>query len=133
VEGRLHGRHGQLAADHGARVQRDQEFGQGALFAGGSEGHEDHGVAPLSEAPAWSDIELLNAEKEAVGLFWTGHPIDSHAADLLEFGARTIADLQGSERIGAAEDEAAPPPMPAARGGETLHAGRPSDQEFGGV
>ena len=111
------------AVDHGARVQRDQEFGQGALFGGGSAEHADHGVAPLSEAPAWSDIELLNAEKEAVGLFWTGHPIDSHAADLREFGARTIADLQGAERTGAAEDEAAPPPMPAARGGEDVTVG----------
>jgi DNA polymerase III subunit alpha len=93
------------AVDHGTRVQRDQEFGQGALFGGGGpDDHEAHGAAALPDAQAWSDIELLNAEKEAVGLYWTGHPIDSHAADLREYGARTIEDLQNDER-GSTSDE----------------------------
>ena len=47
---------------------------------------------PLPDAVPWTETELLTAEKEALGLFWTGHPIDAHAADLKEFGARTIAD-----------------------------------------
>jgi DNA polymerase-3 subunit alpha len=97
------------AVDHGARVQRDQEFGQGALFGGSESGvHGDPAVAPLPDAHAWSDIELLNAEKEAVGLYWTGHPIDSHAADLREIGARTIADLQGVDRANTRDDDTAP-------------------------
>ena len=50
-------------------------------------------VPPLPDAPAWSEIEQLNFEHEALGVFWSGHPIDSHAADLREYGARTIAEL----------------------------------------
>jgi DNA polymerase-3 subunit alpha len=110
------------AVDHGARVQRDQEFGQGALFGGGADDHETHGIAALPEAPAWSDIELLNAEKDAVGLYWTGHPIDAHAADLREFGARTIADLQG-EREEGASDETASSPATSTRAGEDVMVG----------
>jgi DNA polymerase-3 subunit alpha len=107
------------AVDHGVRVQRDQEFGQGALFGGAAEEHETHDVMPLPDTPAWSDIELLNAEKEAVGLYWTGHPIDAHAADLSEFGARTVAELQGGAR---AEDEPQPATT-AARAGEDVTVG----------
>ncbi len=117
------------AVDHGARVQRDEEFGQGALFGGGGpESHEEPGAAALPDAPAWSDIELLNAEKEALGLFWTGHPIDAHAADLREFGARTIADLQNDERRLASDDlqamsEVQVPAPRSARGGEDVTVG----------
>ena len=52
---------------------------------------------PLPNAPGWTETEQLSAEKEALGLFWSGHPIDSHAADLREFGARTIAELLSGE------------------------------------
>ncbi len=117
------------AVDHGARVQRDEEFGQGALFGGGGpESHEEPGAAALPDAPAWSDIELLNAEKEAIGLFWTGHPIDAHAADLREFGARTIADLQNDERRPASDElqamsEVQMPAPRSARGGDDVTVG----------
>jgi DNA polymerase III subunit alpha len=56
-------------------------------------------VPPLPDAPAWSEIEQLNFEHEALGVFWSGHPIDSHAADLREFGARTIAELAPGEGV----------------------------------
>jgi DNA polymerase-3 subunit alpha len=38
-------------------------------------------------------MELLGFEKEALGLYLSGHPIDRHAADLRAFGARTVGDL----------------------------------------
>ena len=43
--------------------------------------------------PPWSEIELLNFEKDTLGLFFTGHPMDRWAGDLREYGAKTIADL----------------------------------------
>ena len=84
------------AVEHGARVQRDRDLGQADLFGVTAE-DESVGAAavPLPDATPWTETELLTAEKEALGLFWTGHPIDAHAADLEEFGARTIADLHG--------------------------------------
>ena len=80
------------ACEHGARKQRDNDLGQHDLFGG-----DDHaGGAPghaLPEVPSWTEIEQLNYEKEALGLYWSGHPIDRYAEDLREYGAKTTADL----------------------------------------
>jgi DNA polymerase-3 subunit alpha len=89
------------AVEHGNRVQRDKDQGQADLFGGGDENGPTlaSAVPPLPDAPAWSEIEQLNFEHEALGVFWSGHPIDSHAADLREFGARTIAELAPGEGV----------------------------------
>ena len=105
------------AVEHGARVQRDRDLGQADLFGGGEGGTATQTVFVLPDAPAWTEAELLNAEKEALGLFWTGHPIDAHAADLREFGARTVADIQNAEDAPADAAEEPAPPRPWTRGG----------------
>jgi DNA polymerase III subunit alpha len=55
-------------------------------------------VAPqadlLSDAiDEWDDDQRLAGEKETLGLFLTGHPIDFYADDLAALGGRRIADL----------------------------------------
>ncbi len=115
------------AVEHAARVQRDRDLGQADLF-GEAAGHPSAAAAPmpLPDAAAWSEMALLNAEKEALGLFWTGHPIDAHAADLAEVGARTIAELLGNEEAAEGGEEAgtdAPAPRPAPRSGEDVSVG----------
>jgi len=80
------------ACDHGARTQRDKDLGQSDLF-GGSDEHGAPGHTQLPDVPSWTEIEQLNYEKEALGLYWTGHPIDRYADDLREYGAKSTADL----------------------------------------
>jgi DNA polymerase-3 subunit alpha len=82
------------ACDHGNRVQRNKDLGQVDLFGGGDD-NSGHSIpaAPLPEVAPWSEIEQLNYEKEALGLYWTGHPIDRYAEDLRTYGAKTTADL----------------------------------------
>ena len=113
------------AVEHGARVQRDRDLGQADLFGGG--GDATMSVAPLvptlPEATPWSDMDVLNAEKEALGLFWTGHPVDGHAADLREIGARTIAELDGSEPVAATGEAPEVRTRPAPRSGEDISVG----------
>jgi DNA polymerase-3 subunit alpha len=114
------------AVEHGARVQRDRDLGQADLFGGGDAeaGLAGPVVVPLPEAAPWTETELLNGEKEALGLFWTGHPVDAHAADLREFGARTIADLLAADEPAAETDEEdAAPARPPARSGEEVSVG----------
>ncbi|MGH9347871.1 MAG: DNA polymerase III subunit alpha, partial [Vicinamibacterales bacterium] len=77
------------ACDHGSRTQRDKELGQTDLFGGGGEG--GGGAAPLPDVAAWTEIELLTCEKETLGLYFTGHPMDRWAGDLREYGAKSIA------------------------------------------
>ena len=43
----------------------------------------------------WTEAQRLAGEKEALGLYWSGHPIDQYAAELRKLGTRTIAELAG--------------------------------------
>ena len=84
------------ACEHGARHQRDRDKGQAQLFGACTDeaaAGEGSALVPLPTAPAWSDAEQLAFEKETLGLYWSGHPTDRHAAELREFGARTTAEL----------------------------------------
>jgi DNA polymerase III subunit alpha len=80
------------AIEHGNRTQRDRDQGQADLF-GGSENEGGLAIIRLPDALAWTEMELLQQEKEALGLYLSGHPIDRFADDLRAFGARTVADL----------------------------------------
>jgi len=93
------------ACEAGARLQADREQGQGGLFG------EDHSDAAaqgagngltLPNAAPWSESEQLSFEKETLGLYWSGHPVDRYAGALQEFGAKSVADLA----------EAQPAPQP---------------------
>jgi DNA polymerase-3 subunit alpha len=84
------------AIEQGNRVQRDRDRGQADLFGGG----EDDGaltVIRLPDAAPWTEMEMLGYEKEALGLYLSGHPVDRYAEDLRLFGARTVFDLTGGE------------------------------------
>ncbi len=66
--------------------------GQGDLFAAAGGG----GVAPLPRPPAarpWSQRERLEHEKEVLGLYLSGHPLDEVRDDLLVFGARRLSSV----------------------------------------
>ncbi len=62
-------------------------FGQQSFFsAGGTEG-----VQP------WSEDELLGSEKEALGFYITGHPINRYAEHLRLLGVQKTSALEGLE------------------------------------
>ena len=46
-------------------------------------------AAPLPEAAPWTETEQLGFEKETLGLYWSGHPVDRYADALKLFGAKT--------------------------------------------
>jgi len=89
------------ACEHGARLQRDRNEGQAQLFGAFGDGESDHaagpgqtlGPAPLPYAKPWTESEQLGFEKETLGLYWSGHPVDRYVAALKELGAASIADL----------------------------------------
>jgi DNA polymerase-3 subunit alpha len=81
--------------EHGNRTQRDRELGQSDLFGGG----EDNtlSIIRLPDSAPWTEMELLSHEKDALGLYLSGHPIDRHADALRAFGAKTVGDLTMTE------------------------------------
>jgi DNA polymerase III subunit alpha len=76
------------ALEHGARVQRDREQGQANLFGEATSSPAVTADGQLTDGPAWSEMEWLANEKEALGLYLSGHPVDRHLNDLRAFGAR---------------------------------------------
>jgi len=52
---------------------------------------------PLETLPDWSDAERLAGEKDTLGLYLTGHPIDEHLPDLADITSGRIADVVGIE------------------------------------
>jgi DNA polymerase-3 subunit alpha len=80
------------AIEHGGRVQRDRDQGQADLFGGGDEAG-GLTLIRLPDASPWSEMALLAQEKEALGLYLSGHPLDRYADVLRTFGARTVGDL----------------------------------------
>jgi DNA polymerase-3 subunit alpha len=82
------------AIEHGSRLQRDHQQGQSQLFgAVFGEAADDASGVPLAVAPALSEQQQLTYEKEALGLYMSGHPISRHLSDLKAIGARHSSEL----------------------------------------
>ena len=81
------------ACEHGVRTQRDKDLGQTQLFGGDEPGASSSGSISLPAAAGWTEIEQLQHEKDALGLYWSGHPVDRYADALREYGAKSTADL----------------------------------------
>ena len=84
------------AALQGAeQAARDAALGVSDMFGGAA--------APAPSGPAvaarpWTRRERLNAEKEALGLYLTGHPIEDYAEEIRRFKARRIAALANGQK-----------------------------------
>ena len=80
------------AALRGAeQAARDAELGVHDMFGGVASQTGRRGGA---EVPPWSRRDRLVGEKETLGLYLTGHPIDDYIGELREFSPRRIADLE---------------------------------------
>src|SRR5581483_4240614 len=71
-----------------ARARRTKALGQNDLF-GGAELPAPDPVAELPKAAAWSAMEMLTAEKKALGFYITGHPLDAHLETISHLAAIT--------------------------------------------
>jgi DNA polymerase III subunit alpha len=92
---RLHGAI-DLALGRSSRAQRSKEQGQNDLFAGMATQQEDTADA-LPEAEPWTHAALLAAEKNAIGFYITGNPLDNFMDVLSELHALKTLDLTGLE------------------------------------
>jgi DNA polymerase-3 subunit alpha len=102
-----------LACEYGTRHQRDRNEGQAQLFGSfetdaGSSNDEAGSSLTLPPAPAWSEAEQLAFEKETLGLYWSGHPVDRYMGLLRAFGARSTAELGELQVSSARSDEWGP-------------------------
>ena len=96
------------ACEYGTRLQRDRNDGQAQLFGAFDEDDRAAGTVSsvdglkslrLPEATPWTEAEQLGYEKETLGLYWSGHPVDRYAGALKDFGAKTIPDLADCQPV----------------------------------
>jgi DNA polymerase-3 subunit alpha len=83
------------ALELGSRRQSDRDLGQSHLFGGASE--EPLSGMALPAAVPWTDEELLKGEKEALGLYLSGHPLARYKPGLDAAGARSTGSLTDGE------------------------------------
>jgi DNA polymerase III subunit alpha len=84
------------ALEHGGRRQRNREDGRVSFFDLPEEGEAQVAI-PLPHVPAWTEAQQLAGEKEALGFYMSGHPLERFARDLALFGAKRVAELTASE------------------------------------
>ena len=82
----------EAALDYGQQLARDRDLGQTSLFGG-------HGgdVLPPPELPRAADFApaaKLSYEREAIGVYLSGHPLADRAADLARRTTSSVAALR---------------------------------------
>jgi DNA polymerase-3 subunit alpha len=85
------------AMETGARAQRDLLSGQVGLFMMDASAG-DHPEPPLPTVPDWDDAQKLASEKEMLGFYVTGHPLDAWMSKVRELATHTSENLEGLER-----------------------------------
>jgi DNA polymerase-3 subunit alpha len=82
------------AMEAGQRRQRDREEGQTSLFdAPGSATPASPPESPQSHLPEWPTEQLLGYEKEVLGFYLSGHPLERYRARARELGTASVADV----------------------------------------
>jgi DNA polymerase-3 subunit alpha len=82
------------AVSLGQKIQEERESSQVSLF-GTDEivKNTGNGIGMLPDVPEWDDKLKLGFEKEALGFFITGHPLDRYAQDMKRFTSVDTAGL----------------------------------------
>jgi DNA polymerase-3 subunit alpha len=97
-------------------LNQEREAGQGSLFGDVGKDEEDgkvHGgdslpdlpaLPLLPDIPAWTEAERLAKEKEVLGFFISGHPLERYREEVELFGSRTTATLSewGEQQVSVA-------------------------------
>jgi DNA polymerase-3 subunit alpha len=81
------------AIERALKTQRDAESGQHGLFGVFQQEETHANNDKLPETPDWDEHARLAAEKEILGFFITGHPLEKYTEKLQELQALTTAEI----------------------------------------
>jgi DNA polymerase-3 subunit alpha len=81
------------AMDHAQKTQRDAESGQHGLFGVFQQENAHSEEDRLPDTPDWDEHVRLASEKEILGFFITGHPLDKYRDKLEDLRALSTAEL----------------------------------------
>ncbi len=84
------------ALESGMRAQRDQAMGQHGLFAAFVEEHKTE--YPLAKLPDWTMEQKLAGEKEMLGIYVSGHPLDRFKDKVMDLATHYTDKLEDLEK-----------------------------------
>ncbi len=84
------------AIETGLRVCRDRARGQHGLFGGLTE--EESTEYPLAKLPDWTMEQKLAGEKEVLGIYVSGHPLDRWADKIIDLATHYTDKLEDLEK-----------------------------------
>ncbi|MCA1785868.1 MAG: DNA polymerase III subunit alpha, partial [Desulfobacteraceae bacterium] len=83
------------ALDHGNRIQKEKADSQLDLFADSGMGAViPPSIPKMPDMAEWEDHFLLEMEKESLGFYISGHPLDKHSKIMAEFADVNTITLQ---------------------------------------
>jgi DNA polymerase-3 subunit alpha len=86
------------AIEQAQKAQRDAESGQHGLFGVFADETAQQASDALPNTPDWDEHTRLAAEKEILGFFITGHPMEKYKEKLADLGALTTEDIAGMKK-----------------------------------
>ena len=82
------------AIQEAALAQEEAASGQGSLFGDpGETGRKSHGPAPLPNLAPMGESERLQREKETLGFYISGHPLEPFRAECELFATHSVSEL----------------------------------------
>jgi DNA polymerase-3 subunit alpha len=88
----------EAAYAYGQRVQADRQAGQNSLFGGPESATPMEPALPV--VTPWNRSTLLREERELMGFYLSGHPLQDYEAELRPFVSRNIADVTQADTEG---------------------------------
>jgi DNA polymerase-3 subunit alpha len=92
------------AMERAQKTQRDAEMGQHGLFGVFQEEESNGAGEKLPNVPEWDEHQRLANEKEVLGFFITGHPLEKYKDKLEDFRALSVETISAMTK-GTDRDE----------------------------
>jgi DNA polymerase-3 subunit alpha len=92
------------AMERAQKTQRDAEMGQHGLFGVFADEQMNGNAEKLPSVPEWEEHQRLASEKEVLGFFITGHPLEKYRDKLEDFRGLT-AEAISQMTSGTGRDE----------------------------
>ncbi len=86
------------ATKYAQKVQQEEESAQVSLFGGGG-GSMDIPLPSVAPMEPFSQLQQLNIEKEVVGLYISGHPLDQYRLEIESFTNANLPELNDLESL----------------------------------
>ena len=84
------------AIEYGQKIGRDRDGGQSNMFSAFSEAKVEDEPQKLPGVPEWDESDALAYEKEALGFYITGHPLERYTDEIKRMATLDTVSIQAA-------------------------------------